>query len=69
MPRSTEEAAYKTLVRTKLEFAEPIWGPYYENSDSTSGENPEDGSLLRMEEVAQHYLIVVLARYSMSLNG
>ena len=27
-PRSTKEVAYKTLVRTKLEYAAPIWSPY-----------------------------------------
>ena len=26
-PRSTEEVAYKTLVRPKLEYAAPIWSP------------------------------------------
>ena len=28
-PRSTIEVAYKTLVRPKLEYAVPIWSPYY----------------------------------------
>ena len=27
-PRSTKEVAYKTLVRPKLEYSAPIWGPY-----------------------------------------
>ena len=27
-PRSTKVVAYKTLVRTKLEYAAPIWSPY-----------------------------------------
>ena len=27
-PRSTKEVAHKTLVRPKLEYAEPIWSPY-----------------------------------------
>ena len=27
-PRSTKEAAYKTLVRPKPEYAAPIWSPY-----------------------------------------
>ena len=27
-PRSTKEAAYKTLVRPKLEYAAPIWSPH-----------------------------------------
>ena len=27
-PRSTKEVAYKTLVRSKLEYAAPIWGPH-----------------------------------------
>ena len=28
--RHTKEVAYKTLVRTKLENAAPIWHPYHE---------------------------------------
>ena len=28
-PRSTKEVAYKTLVRPKLEYAAPIWSPYW----------------------------------------
>ena len=27
-PRSTKEVAYKTLVRSKLEYAAPIWSPH-----------------------------------------
>ena len=27
-PRETKEAAYKTLVRPKLEYAAPVWNPY-----------------------------------------
>ena len=27
-PRSTKEAAYKTLVRPKFEYASPVWSPY-----------------------------------------
>ena len=27
-PRSTNEVAYKTLVRPKLEYAAPIWSPH-----------------------------------------
>ena len=27
-PKSTKEAAYKTLVRPKLEYAAPSWSPY-----------------------------------------
>ena len=29
-PRHTKEVANKTLVRTKLEYAAPIWHPYHE---------------------------------------
>ena len=29
-PRHTKEVAYKTLIRPKLEYAAPIWHPYYE---------------------------------------
>ena len=28
-PRCTKEVAYKTLVRPKLEYAAPIWSPYF----------------------------------------
>ena len=29
-PRHTRDVAYKTLVRTKLEYAAPFWHPYHE---------------------------------------
>ena len=28
-PRSTKEVAYKTLVELKLEYAAPLWNPYW----------------------------------------
>ena len=28
-PRSTKEVAYKTLVRPQLEYAAPMWSPYF----------------------------------------
>ena len=31
-PRHTKEVAYKTLVRPQLEYAAPIWHPYYETA-------------------------------------
>ena len=30
--RSTKEIAYKTLVCPKMEYAAPIWSPYFKNS-------------------------------------
>ena len=30
-PRNTKEVAYKTLVRSQLEYAAPIWHPYHES--------------------------------------
>ena len=55
-PRSTKEAACKTLVHLKLEYATPILSPYCKlDSDSTNhGEGTEDDSPLDLQKVAQH---------------
>ena len=29
-PRETKAAAYKTLIRPKLEYAAPVWMPYHQ---------------------------------------
>ena len=48
-PKSTKEAAYKTLVRPKLEYVAPIWSPYSKLQIS-----PDDSSPLDLQEMAKH---------------
>ena len=61
-PRSTKEAAHKTLVPLNLEYAAPTWSPYCKTQ------------IQQVEKVQRTAAgggatLVVLARCSMSYNG
>ena len=67
-PRSIKEVAYKTLVRTKLEYATPVWSRYLKLQINQILESSEDIGPLDLQKIAEHEYIV-LAKYLMSLNG
>ena len=51
-PRHTKEVVYKTLVRPQLEYAAPIWHPYYERQN-TGGESAEVSSQVDLQAMAK----------------
>ena len=53
-PKSTKEVAYKTLVRTKLEYATPVWSPYPKLQINQILESSEDIVPLDLQKMAEH---------------